>query len=38
MIQRLVDFALKMPFIVLATAVCLIIAGLGAYSRLDIEA
>jgi cobalt-zinc-cadmium resistance protein CzcA len=27
-----------MPFIVLATAVCLIIAGLTAYSRLDIEA
>src|SRR5579859_3357292 len=38
MIQRLVDFALKMPFIVLATATCLIIAGLAAYSRLDIEA
>ncbi len=38
MIQRLVDFALRMPFIVLATATCLIIAGLGAYSRLDIEA
>jgi len=38
MIQRLVDFALKMPFIVLATATCLIIAGLTAYSRLDIEA
>jgi heavy metal efflux system protein len=38
MIQRLVDFALKMPFIVLATATCLIIAGLGAYARLDIEA
>src|SRR5579859_2866714 len=38
MIQRLVDFALKMPFIVLATATCLIIAGLAAYSLLDIEA
>jgi cobalt-zinc-cadmium resistance protein CzcA len=38
MIQRLVDFALKMPFIVLATATCLVIAGLGAYARLDIEA
>jgi cobalt-zinc-cadmium resistance protein CzcA len=37
-IQRLVDFALKMPFIVLATAVCLVIAGLTAYSKLDIEA
>jgi cobalt-zinc-cadmium resistance protein CzcA len=38
MIQRLVDFALKMPFIVLATALVLIIAGLTAYSKLDIEA
>src|SRR5579872_302529 len=38
MIQRLVDFALKMPFIILATATCLVIAGLTAYSRLDIEA
>jgi cobalt-zinc-cadmium resistance protein CzcA len=38
MIQRLVDFALRMPFIVLATATCLIVAGLAAYSRLDIEA
>src|SRR3982074_2470918 len=38
MSQRLVDFALKMPFIVLAIAVVLVIAGLTAYSRLDIEA
>lgn len=38
MIQRLVDFALKMPFIVLATAVVLVIGGLTAYSNLDIEA
>jgi cobalt-zinc-cadmium resistance protein CzcA len=38
MIQRLVDFALRMPFIILATATCLVIAGLTAYSRLDIEA
>src|SRR3984957_7322611 len=38
MIQRLVDFALRMPFIVLATATCLVIAGLTASSRLDIEA
>jgi cobalt-zinc-cadmium resistance protein CzcA len=38
MIQRLVDFALKMPFIVLATATVLVIAGLTAYSKLDIEA
>jgi cobalt-zinc-cadmium resistance protein CzcA len=37
-IQRLVDFALRMPFIVVATATCLVIAGLAAYSRLDIEA
>ena len=38
MIQRLVAFALRMPFIVLATATVLVIAGLTAYSRLDIEA
>src|SRR6516225_5419921 len=38
MIQRLVDFALRMPFIVLATAVVLVIAGLTAYTKLDIEA
>jgi cobalt-zinc-cadmium resistance protein CzcA len=38
MIQRLVDFALRMPFIVLATATVLVIAGLTAYSKLDIEA
>jgi cobalt-zinc-cadmium resistance protein CzcA len=38
MIQRLVDFALRMPLIVLATALVLVIAGLTAYSRLDIEA
>src|SRR5580693_10081046 len=38
MIQRLVDFALRMPFIVLATAAVLVIAGLTAYSKLDIEA
>jgi heavy metal efflux system protein len=38
MIQRLVDFALRMPFIILASATCLVIAGLTAYSRLDIEA
>src|SRR5246127_4022486 len=38
MIQRLVDFALKMPFIVLATATVLVIAGLTAYKQLDIEA
>src|SRR5437660_5386795 len=38
MIQRLVDFALKMPFIILATATVLVIAGLTAYSKFDIEA
>src|SRR5450755_1019644 len=38
MIQRLVDFALRMPFIILATASCLIIAGLTSYLALDIEA
>jgi cobalt-zinc-cadmium resistance protein CzcA len=38
MIQRLVDFALRMPFIIIATATCLVIAGLTAYSKLDIEA
>jgi heavy metal efflux system protein len=38
MIQRLVAFAIKMPFIVLATATVLVIAGLTAYSKLDIEA
>ena len=38
MIQRLVAFALRMPFVVLTGAVVLILAGLAAYSRLDIEA
>ncbi len=38
MIQRLVDFALRMPFIILAGATCLLVAGLAAYERLDIEA
>src|SRR5512135_2169298 len=38
MVQKLVAFALRMPFIILSTAVVLIIAGLGAYSQLDIEA
>ena len=38
MIQRLVAFALRMPFIVLSSAVVLIIAGLAAYRDLDIEA
>src|SRR5271168_4777466 len=38
MIQRLVALALRMPFIVLSTAVIVILAGLAAYSDLDIEA
>src|SRR6202046_1341012 len=38
MIQRLVALALRMPFIVLSVAVVLILAGLAAYSELDIEA
>src|SRR5438552_18057586 len=38
MIQRLVAFALRMQFIVLSTALLVIIAGLAAYRNLDIEA
>jgi cobalt-zinc-cadmium resistance protein CzcA len=38
MIQRLVAFALRMPFIVLSAAVILAVAGLAAYRALDIEA
>ena len=38
MIQRLVAFALRMPFVVLTTAVAIIIAGLISYKELDIEA
>src|SRR5579859_2382074 len=38
MIQKLVAFALRMPFIVLSCAVLLVIAGLAAYRNLDIEA
>jgi cobalt-zinc-cadmium resistance protein CzcA len=38
MIQKLVAFALRMPFIVLSTATVLILAGLMAYKELDIEA
>src|SRR5438105_2634415 len=38
MIQSLVAFALRMPFIVLSTATVLIFAGLFAYRELDIEA
>src|SRR5580698_10343523 len=38
MIQRLVAFALRMPFIILSSVVVIILAGFAAYSRLDIEA
>ncbi len=38
MIQRLVAFALRMPFVVLATVVALIVGGAVAYKQLDIEA
>ncbi|MGO8996618.1 MAG: efflux RND transporter permease subunit [Polyangiaceae bacterium] len=38
MIQRLVAFALRMPFLVISGATILVIVGLAAYSRLDIEA
>jgi heavy metal efflux system protein len=38
MIQRLVERALKMPFIVLSTVTLVLIVGLAAYKRLDIEA
>ena len=38
MIQRLVVFALRMPFVIVSSAIALIIAGLVAYQQLDIEA
>ena len=38
MIQRLVAFAVRVPFIILATAALVVIAGLFAYGRLNIEA
>jgi AcrB/AcrD/AcrF family len=38
MIQRLVAAALRMPFVVISVVVVIIIAGLGAYRALDIEA
>src|SRR5580704_8848428 len=38
MIQRIVAAALRMPLIVFALAILLVVAGLGAYSQLDIEA
>ena len=38
MIQRIVGFALRMPAIVLATTLVIIVAGLFAYGDLDIEA
>jgi len=38
MIQRIVNAALRMPFIVFSCAVLLIVLGLAAYKQLDIEA
>ncbi len=38
MIQKLVAFALRMPIIVIAMAVVIVLGGLAAYSQLDIEA
>src|SRR5580658_4747267 len=38
MIQRIVAGALRMPFIVFAMAVLLVVGGLAAYNELDIEA
>ncbi|MEO7092521.1 MAG: CusA/CzcA family heavy metal efflux RND transporter [Polyangiales bacterium] len=38
MIMRIVAFALRMPFVVLATAVALLLVGAAAYRQLDIEA
>jgi heavy metal efflux system protein len=38
MIQRIVAGALRMPFIVFAMAIVLIVSGLAAYNELDIEA
>jgi cobalt-zinc-cadmium resistance protein CzcA len=38
MIQRLVAFALRMPLIVLATTLGIVVAGLISYKELDIEA
>jgi cobalt-zinc-cadmium resistance protein CzcA len=38
MIQKLVAFALRMPFVILSAAVAIILGGVAAYQRLDIEA
>src|SRR3984885_7072011 len=38
MIQKLVAFALRMPIIVIAMAIVIVLGGLAAYSQLDIEA
>ena len=38
MIQRIVAGALRMPFVVFALAVLLVVVGLVAYKELDIEA
>src|SRR6516165_4952319 len=38
MIQRVVAIALRMPFVVFASALLLVVLGLAAYKQLDIEA
>jgi cobalt-zinc-cadmium resistance protein CzcA len=38
MIQRIVSSALRMPVVVFAAAILLVVAGLAAYGELDIEA
>jgi cobalt-zinc-cadmium resistance protein CzcA len=38
MIQRIVAFALRMPFVVFSGAILLVVVGLAAYKQLDIEA
>src|SRR6202167_5489100 len=38
MIQKLVAFALRVPIIVIAMAIVIVLGGLAAYSQLDIEA
>ncbi|GAC1575038.1 MAG: CusA/CzcA family heavy metal efflux RND transporter [Polyangiales bacterium] len=38
MIQRLVAFALRMPFVIIASAIAIALAGMMAYGKLDIEA
>ena len=38
MIQRLVAFAVRMPFIVLTTAMLIVVGGLYSYRQLNVEA